>query len=631
LRDLDKRQGWRPDAVRRVPPGQDPREWESVDWASGIVEGRVTDGVVIDVDPGHASVRVAGRTGVLTADAIRWTGERRPDRLLRTGDVIRVRPLGGAQGLRLALEQEPEAEAALIAIDPTSGEVLALVGGFDFSRSEYDRATQARRQTGSLFKPFVYAAAFDQGWTLADSLVDEPTVFLDPRKPVPYQPENFSRRYYETITLRSALERSINIATVKLLERIGYDPVIDTARRLGVDSPLRPYPSLALGAFELTLLEVTSAYGAFANQGLLFEPHWIKQASDRAGRTIHRVRPHVTEAVSPHVAYLMNRALSGVIRRGTGRSAGESLDRTLAGKTGTTDDNTDAWFVGYSPVLVVVVWVGYDERLSLWELETGGRAALPIWINFMRQALAGAPDVPFPIPPGIRTVPIDPRTGKRPSLDAGCEGYIVEAFIEGTEPGELCSREQHHRLLLPYPFQHYRQDVDGSLQIPRNELERLLLQEGEVASRFQWSSYLTAFLPASGCPTACARKDPAGSVPTDGEPASSGSATDHADPVLPFRDIVASVSRREGRPLDHSSLCQGFAGAVLPRITFTTSEATSFGTRKVMLYSAIFHPSPILRRTPVPRTVPYFSLRSFSSNQARVPSSEIATCRSVGM
>jgi membrane peptidoglycan carboxypeptidase len=169
-----------------------------------------------------------------------------------------------------------------------------------------------------------------------------------------------------------------------------------------------------------------------------------------------------------------------VIRRGTGRSAGESLDRTLAGKTGTTDDNTDAWFVGYSPGLVVGVWVGYDERRSLGELETGGRAALPIWINFMRQALAGAPDVPFPIPPGIRTVPIDPRTGKRPSLDAGCEGYIVEAFIEGTEPGELCSREQHHRLLLPYPFQHYRQDVDGSLQIPRNELERLLLQEGEV-------------------------------------------------------------------------------------------------------------------------------------------------------
>jgi penicillin-binding protein 1A len=508
LRRLDKRQGWRRDAVRRVPPNEDPREWVSPAWSEGIAAGQVTDGVVLDVDAESATIRIGESTGILTKGAIRWTGERRPDRLLRTGDVIRVRvqDLRDKGGVRLALEQEPGVEAALIAIDPTTGEVLAMVGGFDYARSEYDRATQARRQTGSLFKPFVYAAALARGWTLADTLVDEPTVFLDPRKPVPYQPENFSRRYYETVTVRTALEKSANIASVKLLERIGYDPVIDTARGLGVRSRLRPYPSLALGAFELTLLEVTSAYGAFANQGLLMEPHWIEDMSDRAGRTIHRARPGVKEAVSPQVAYLMNRALSGVIRHGTGQTAGQVLAHTLAGKTGTTDDYTDAWFVGYSPRLVVGVWVGYDEPRSLGDNETGGRAALPIWIEFMRRALTGVPDEPFPVPTGITTVPIDPRTGKRPSFAAGCGDYIVEAFIEGTEPSDLCSRGLHQKLMMPYPFQHYRLDEDGSLAIPRNELEHLLEQEQDVLLDQQSGALLafsregTAWLPVTELP-----------------------------------------------------------------------------------------------------------------------------------
>jgi len=371
-------------------------------------------------------------------------------------------------------------EVALIALDPTSGKVLAHVGGRDYAHSEYDRATQARRQTGSLFKPFVYATALSRGWTLADTLVDEPTVFLDPRRPVPYQPENFSRRYYETITLRTALEKSANIATVKLLEQVGCDPVIETARRLGVRSRLRPYPSLALGAFELTLLEVTSAYGAFANQGLLMEPHWIEEARDRSGRTLHRARPRVTEAVSPQVAYLMNRALTGVIRRGTGHAAGEVLSHTLAGKTGTTDDYTDAWFVGYSPHLAVGVWVGHDVPRSLGEAETGGRAALPIWIEFMRRALLGAADEAFAVPPGITTVPIDPRTGERPSLEAGCTEYRAEVFIEGTEPSEICSTGLHRKLSLPYPFQPFPLDADGALMIPRDRLEPLLTQEEDV-------------------------------------------------------------------------------------------------------------------------------------------------------
>lgn len=376
---------------------------------------------------------------------------------------------------------DPAAQAALIAIDPRSGEILALVGGRDHSLSEFDRAMQARRQPGSLFKPFVFAAALAQGWTLADTLLDEPTVFLDPRRPVPYQPENFSRRYYGTITLRTALEKSINISTVKLLDRVGYDAVIETARRLGIRSPLRPYPSLALGAFELSLLEVTSAYGAFANQGLLREPHFIREVTDRHGSTLHRARPAAAQAVSPRVAYLMNSALCGVVRRGTAHTAGAVLEHDLAGKTGTTDDNTDAWFVGYTPDLVVGVWVGFDEPRSLGERETGGRAALPIWIDFMRQALDGVSDRPFPVPDGIATAAIDPDTGRRRVVGQGRQR--VEAFLEGTEPSAPCSEALHRQLSLPYPFQRYDLDARGALAIPGNELERLLLQEPEVRLR----------------------------------------------------------------------------------------------------------------------------------------------------
>jgi penicillin-binding protein 1A len=494
LRSLDKRQGWRPDAVRRVPGGEDPKNWAAPAWATGIADGRVTDGIVLEADLERAVVRVGERTGTLSSGAISWTGKRRPDRLLRSGDVIRVRVLAsrGTDGLELALEQEPEAEAALVALDPTTGEVLALVGGFDFTRSEYDRATQARRQAGSLFKPFVYAAALEQGWTLADTLVDAPTVFLDRRKPVPYQPENFSRRYYGAITLRRALEKSINIATVRLLERVGPDSVIRTARRLGVESTLRPYPSLALGAFELSLLEVTSAYGALANRGLHLEPHWVEEVRDRQGRTIHRTRPRVREAVSPQVAYLINQALLGVVRHGTGKRAGQVLDHTLAGKTGTTDDNTDAWFVGYSPRLVVGVWVGHDEPKSLGRDETGARAALPIWIDFMGQALAGEPDVPFAVPEGIATSPIDPDTGLRPRLGAGCGEYIVESFIEGSEPSRLCSAALHEKLRFPHPFQHHPLDTDGALQVPRDTLARLLAQEQDVVFDIE-SQTLVAF------------------------------------------------------------------------------------------------------------------------------------------
>jgi penicillin-binding protein 1A len=478
LRELDRRQGWR-GVVDRVPEDEDPLLWEHPSWESGLRPGEVHDGVVLAVDAQRARIRVAGHEGTLASEEIKWTKKKKPNELLQPGDLIRVRvrSTDDKGNAALTLEQEPIAEAALVALDPRSGRVLALVGGFDFERSEFNRATQAKRQTGSAFKPFVYAAALSEGWALADTLVDEPTVFLDRRNPDPYQPENYTNKYYETVTLRTGMEKSANIATVKLLTRVGYDPVIQTARRLGIRSDLRPFPSLALGAFEVSLLELTSAYAAFANQGVYVEPNLVEEVRNRDGALVSTIEPIVRDAVRPEIAYLMNRVLSGVISDGTGRAA-SSLGHHLAGKTGTTDNNTDAWFVGYSPDLAVGVWVGFDEPRSLGDRETGAMAALPIWRAFMEQALSTRSDEDFPQPPGINVVAIDRATGLKANLRAGCESVISEVFIRGTEPTKYCTEQHHTQLDFPYPFQRHTLNEQGALAIPTNELDRLL--DGEV-------------------------------------------------------------------------------------------------------------------------------------------------------
>jgi penicillin-binding protein 1A len=477
LRQLDRRQGWR-GAPGRVPEDVAPESWEPEGWEGEPEIGAVHDAVILDVSPARALARVGPRRGILGEAEIAWTGEERPDRLLRVGDVVRVRltALDDDGSARLELEQEPEVEGAMVVLDPASGAVRALVGGLSFERSEFNRAIQATRQTGSAFKPFVYAAALASGWTLADPLLDEPTVFLDPRNPQPYQPENYTHEYHGTITLRSALERSANVSTVKLLEHIGYEPVIDIARRLGITTPLRPYPSLALGSFETRLIELTAAYGAFANQGVLVSPHLVEEVLDQEGATLERPEPQVTDAVTPQIAYLMNRLLAGVIADGTGRAAAD-LGLELAGKTGTTDDNTDAWFIGYGPDLAVGVWVGFDEPRTLGKGETGAVAALPIWRTFMELASAGAPSRPFPMPPDITIVSVDRRTGLRADPQAYCSSVIPEVFIAGTEPTTACSVFAHQRLRLPYAFQRYPLGEQGELLLPAADLPALLSSE----------------------------------------------------------------------------------------------------------------------------------------------------------
>jgi penicillin-binding protein 1A len=480
LRELDKRQGWR-GVTSRVPDGEDPENWEAPSWSRGIAVGGVHDAVVVEIDASSVTVRLGADRAVLRAKGWSWTKVKRATELVAVGDLIRVRLDSTAtEGeLALSLEQAPQAEAALVALDPSSGMIKALVGGFDFERSEFDRAIQAKRQTGSAFKPFVYAAALSNGWTLANTILDEPTIFLDPRNPEPYQPENYTNKYYETLTLREALEKSANIATVKLLNHIGYDAVIDTARRLGITTELHPYPSLALGSFEISLLELTAAYGTFANQGVLVEPHLLEEVRNRSGAMIERIEPAVRDAVTPQTAFLMNRVLSGVITDGTGRAA-STLGLNLAGKTGTTDDFTDAWFVGYAPELAVGVWVGFDEPRSLGKRETGARAALPIWRAFMERAFVDESPQDFPVPPDMVIVSIDRDTGRKANLRADCHATISEVFVRGSEPTEYCSKWHHAQLELPYPFQRFKLNEQGQLMIPREELAKLLEQEHNV-------------------------------------------------------------------------------------------------------------------------------------------------------
>jgi penicillin-binding protein 1A len=533
LRQLDKRQGWR-GRVDKVARDQEPESWASASWREGVVEGGTYDGVVLQTSPGHARLRAGAIEGSLETSGLEWTGRSDPAALVRRGDIVRVRVVSAkiAGHAVFALEQDPKVEAAFVAIDPKTGAIRALVGGFDFRRSEFDRAMQARRQAGSSFKPFVYAAALQKGLTPSERILDAPTVFVEPGTFSVYQPENYGKKYYGLLTLREALEKSANISAVKVLDRTGFRPVIELARSLGVTTELQPYPSMALGAFEVSLLEMTSAYGAFANEGVHVEPYLVEGVRNREGAVLESAKPSAREVLSPQIAAVMNALLEGVITDGTGAAAA-SLGRPLAGKTGTTDDFTDAWFIGYTPDLVVGVWVGFDAKKSLGSRETGAQAALPIWQAFMENALRDVPPVAFPEVEGVTHATVDRATGLRAVESAGCVEPIRETFLAGTEPTHDCSAEEHARLRLPWNLARYDLDEQGALLVPGDDLTVLLATEptltvdaarktltvansdGPVTMRMRLIPGRTERLPSS----LEGRVDPAAMIGKDGRPA----------------------------------------------------------------------------------------------------------------
>ena len=453
VRELDKRQGWR-GPRRAVDLGTlQPSELASGD--KPLKPGDIVEGIVLKVAKDHYMVQVGTVAGRLAFDDMAWAKRvlKGPDPtvdfvvnpnlkvLLKPGDVIDVgvKKLG-KDGLQLMLEQTPLVEGGLIAIDPKSGAIRAMVGGVDFLRSEYNRAVQAHRQPGSAFKPLIYATAMNQGLSPATQILDAPVVYEQDEDDKVWKPENYGRKFHGMVSLRDALAHSHNLATVRLLDKVGIKNVIDFSRLVGVTSPLPADLSLGLGSSSVGLLELTAVYGVFLNQGIRVEPFVIKAVEDSTGQVLESVQPESIEVVSKETAYLITNMMEDVVQKGTGQAA-RALKRPIAGKTGTTNDYVNAWFIGGAPNLVTGVYVGFDDRRSLGQSETGAHAALPIWMGFMKDALNQLPVVPFEIPDGVAFVKVDEATGLLESESDG-EGQkgVVELFTKGSEPTQSVSR-----------------------------------------------------------------------------------------------------------------------------------------------------------------------------------------------
>jgi penicillin-binding protein 1A len=434
LHEYDERHGYRGPLAHlsQLSPEQVAEKLKTLEKI-----GDTLPGVVMSLADKAAQVRLAGGNTVeIPWEGLKWAQRQLPeDRLgtmprtakdvLQIGDVVRVRQSGERQW---SLSQVPEVEGALVALAPDDGAVLGLQGGFDFFHSKYNRVVQAQRQPGSGFKPIVYTMALEQGYTLASMLNDSPFVYSDPWQDKEWRPHNYSGKFLGPIRLREALIHSTNLASVRLLNGIGVDKAIEAAMRFGLPKEqLPPGLSLVLGSGSATPLQMARVYAVFANGGFLVKPYFIQRVESQEGAVLFQAAPPsvcrgcavggegektAPRIIAPAVHYLMHSVLQDVIRKGTARKALELKRNDIAGKTGTTNEQKDAWFNGYNPSLVAVTWLGFDSAQPLGHGETGGHAALPMWINFMREALKNQPEQPFPQPPDIVSAKIDPETGQ---------------------------------------------------------------------------------------------------------------------------------------------------------------------------------------------------------------------------
>ena len=445
----DRRRGYRGPLGHLDLARADQIDWEKVRQAPWPEEQssltalyRRVKAVVVAMDDKRVQVRWEAGEGVIPLEAMLWAYPPHPDldsekrRLRRPGDALKVgdviladitSPAAPGKKAQLALAQEPIVQGALVVLEPQTGYIRALVGGYDYSRSQFNRATQAIRQPGSAFKPIIYATAMQKGYSPAYVIVDSPVVYEQADGKI-WKPSNYDGRFRGSLTLAEGLAQSVNMVTIKLLEAVGVKNVTEYAKQLGIKSPLTPTLALALGASGLTPLELATAYNVFASQGVRYDPVAVKSVEDPDGRVLEKRVPVGERVMSEQRAFVMTTMMQGVIQRGTAKSA-SALGRPLAGKTGTTNDFIDAWFVGYSPNLVAGVWVGIDDQQPLGDHETGARAALPIWVEFMQQALERTPLQEFVTPPHVKLVRVDPRTGA--SGEAGSGDTIQIALAEG--------------------------------------------------------------------------------------------------------------------------------------------------------------------------------------------------------
>ena len=428
LRRIDRRRGFRAPRRNVVAEGHAVESFRHGRWDRPMEEGDVVPAVVRTAGPAAIVARAGGLEVTIDRKGFAWAA-RAPEQL-KSGDLIETRlaaidpAAGTAAG---SLEQPPAVEGAILAIENRTGQVKAMVGGYSFERSKFNRATQALRQVGSSFKPIVYTAAIDRGYTPISTLMDVPATFpTGPNQP-PYSPQNYDRRYEGPVTLRRALEDSRNIPAIRLMDQLGPAQVIAYARRLGIESPLPPYLPIALGAAEATLEEMTAAFAVFPNGGVHMKPYSVLNVRDREGNVLEENRPEPKEAIRADTAFVVTNLLRGVVQRGTAARAA-SLDWPIGGKTGTTDDYTDAWFIGFDPDITIGVWVGLDQKKPIGPDMTGSDAALPIWMDVMKAWIGDRRDPPrFEAPGNIVFVTV----GRN---EAG-EGGIAEAFIAGTQPG----------------------------------------------------------------------------------------------------------------------------------------------------------------------------------------------------
>jgi penicillin-binding protein 1A len=395
LHTYDRRHGWRgklPNVLKDNLGKLDT--YEDDDWRHAIEKGSYVTGLVLTVDDKSATVKIGTYRALLSPSDIAWTGHKKPSEILAVGDLIQL----SIQDLRettarVQLEQQPAPQAAMIAIDNPTGEIKAMVGGYSFEDSKFNRATQAYRQVGSSFKVYVYAAAVEKGSSPFDTIVDAPFTTMSGGQV--YSPHNYDEKYEGTITLRRALAGSRNVPAVKLTEKIGINSVVDMAKRFGITTPLPPYLPLALGAADMKLSEHVSAFTVFPNDGIRIDPHMIRRVTSYDGALLEEAHPEVHDVISPDVARTMTAMLMDVVQFGTAIKA-RSIGRPAGGKTGTTQDFTDAWFIGFTPQITAGVWVGFDDKqISLGKRETGAQAALPIWMEFVEHGMAGMPALDF--------------------------------------------------------------------------------------------------------------------------------------------------------------------------------------------------------------------------------------------
>ena len=441
LREVDKRTGWRGAIGKRELKDEIEERQKTTSFSASVND--ISTGVVLSVTAKEAVIKARGITGKLHLQDALWAsnvietkgGKVRQIKnfkltdILNKGDVVWVRFKTIASGaVTFSLEQEPEVEGALVVLDTDNGHIKAMVGGFSFTKSEFNRTTLALRQPGSAFKPFIYAAAIENGFTPASIIIDEPVSYPSGLQGS-WSPENYDRKHYGPTRLREALAYSRNVVTVKLLQAVGIDKVINFVKDIGIDGNLPRDLTISLGSISISPLNLAASYLPFANGGVRYNEMSIRYITDAKGNVVEENQPEGLVVMSPQGAFLITSMLQDVIKYGTGRRA--DIGIPAAGKTGTSNDYKDAWFVGYTPELLPCVWVGFDDmRRSLGPGEVGGRAAAPIWANFMRNTISGEIHG-FQIPEGIVRLPIDPKTGLLSE-----EPIFYEYFKEGTNPKE---------------------------------------------------------------------------------------------------------------------------------------------------------------------------------------------------